>query len=183
MRMTSRTGASNPRTAARRPSRRASAFSLLELILVMLVLALAAALSAPTLSRFARGRETADAAAHLLAVIQYAQDRAIATASPHRLYVSAETNSYHIASRRDGAIAPLAEEAGRTFSMPQTVTLTWDAAPETEQRGYIQFDPDGGHDTVIFRVTGRDGEVYTIGCDSPSEPYRIETPDAGGGAR
>lgn len=180
---TSPTGASSPRPAARRSSRRTSAFSLLELILVMLVLALAAALSVPTLSRFARGRETADAAAHLLAVIQYAQDRAIATASTHRLYVSADTNSYHIASRRDGTIVALAEEAGRTFYMPQTVTLTWDAAEETQQRGYIQFDPDGGHDTVIIRITGRDGEVYTIGCHSPSEPYRIETPDAGGGAR
>ncbi|NJL31770.1 MAG: type II secretion system protein [Phycisphaerales bacterium] len=52
-------------------------FTLLELILVMGIVALAAALAAPTLGNFARGRGLTDQARQLLAVVQYCQDQAV----------------------------------------------------------------------------------------------------------
>jgi prepilin-type N-terminal cleavage/methylation domain-containing protein len=157
-------------------SRKVHAFTLLELILVLAILALAAGVAAPSLSRFSRGRQTLDAAAHMLAVIQYAQDQAVVHAAPHRFQLDTAGGTYWLTARRDGAFARLGNDFGQTFTLPASVTAAWDAGPEVTARSYIQFEPDGGHDVASVRLTassGGDGSVTSIGCASPAEPFRV----------
>jgi prepilin-type N-terminal cleavage/methylation domain-containing protein len=157
-----------PRGRRHRP-----AFTLFELILVLAVLALSAAMAAPSLSRFSRGRQSLDSAAHLLALMQYAQNQAVITASPYRLALDTNAGTYHLATRHDGAFSRLPTEWGRDFNLPQSLSASWNAPADVSTRGYLEFAPDGSHDVAAVNLTSTDGEVTIIGCDSPSEPFRI----------
>jgi len=152
---------------------RTRGFTLIELILVLGVLALGAAMAAPSLSRFSRGRQALDGAAHLLAVMQYAQNQAVSSASPYRLHLDSAASKYWLASRRDGVFSRLATEFGRDFALPQNTAAAWDASAEISARSYLEFQPDGSHDVASILLTAPDGEVTVIGCDSPSESFRI----------
>jgi prepilin-type N-terminal cleavage/methylation domain-containing protein len=113
--MTSPTGRQQSDAARRRDH---AAFSLLELILVMAILALASGMAAPSLGRFSRGRVALDSAAQLLAVIQYAQDRAINTGAAHRLELDASAGTYRVTVADRGVFIAMQTQQGRTFTLP-----------------------------------------------------------------
>jgi prepilin-type N-terminal cleavage/methylation domain-containing protein len=169
--MTSPTGEIiQPRAFAR------DGFSLIELILVLVLLTLLAGMSSPMLSRFARGRTTADAAGQLLAIMQYAQDQASLGAGPHRLNVDKDNNTYWLTAAPLGAWQKIGSEIGRTFHMPENVTLQLKGTQDLMTNGYIQFEADGSHDMAALILTDPQGHQIVIGCASPSEPYRIGDP-------
>lgn len=171
-----------PMTSPTGPSvdapRLARAYTLLELILVLAVLAFVAAAAAPAMTRFARGRLSIDAAAHLLAIMHHAQDQAIHTAWPHRLEVDASGDAYRVTLRRAGVWVAPASEFGRTFDLPPGVSVHWVDSPAAEGRGHIRFDPDGSHDVARLRIDDAEGPAALIGCAGPAESYRIVAPDA-----
>src|ERR1700749_4238313 len=68
-----------------RRSRSYSAFTLLELVLVMLVIALISAIAAPALFRFAAGRSVDNYGRQLLAAAQFARAASISEARVYRL--------------------------------------------------------------------------------------------------
>jgi type II secretion system protein H len=79
----------------RRNSRpRASAFTLIELIIVMTMLVVILAVTFPTLQRFFRGRAIESEARRFLTLTRYAQNRAVAEAVPMVLWVDANDGSY-----------------------------------------------------------------------------------------
>lgn len=164
-----------------RSRRRAPGFTLFELILVMAVLALIAAAVTPALTRFARGRRSTDAAGHFLAVIQYAQERAVQTASPHRVEVDAQGGTYRVSVRRGGVVEALRNEYGRTFNLPESTTIEWVDSAAAAQRGYVQFDPDGRHDVALWRIGDAEGASALVGCPSPAEPFRVASDSAAKG--
>lgn len=146
---------------------------MLELIVVLLVLGIAAAAVAPTLRRFSRSWQTNDAASDLLAMTRLAQTTAATTGQPCRLNVDVSTGSYWITQRVRGVFVRPATEAGRVFSMPDDITLSWDAAGTAAARGYVEFTPDGGHEEASFRVDGPAGDALRVVADSPSETFRM----------
>ena len=76
-------------------SRRAG-FTLIELILVMAVLAITAALVVPRMSSFLHGRELSSEARRLLSLTRYAQSRAVAEGLPVVLWVNPSDGAYGV---------------------------------------------------------------------------------------
>jgi len=74
--------------------RSAAAFTLIELILVMAILTMAFSLTAPTLSRFFRGRELESEARRFLALTRNGQSRAVSEGLPMDLWVSPEEGKF-----------------------------------------------------------------------------------------
>lgn len=146
---------------------------MLELVVVLLVLGLAAAAVAPSLRRFSRSWQTIDAASDLLAMTRLAQATAAASGQPCRLNVDAAAGSYWLTQRVRGAYLRPATEAGRTCNMPDDTTLSWDAATDSSARGYVEFTSDGGHEEASFRVEGPSGDAVRVVADSAGESFRM----------
>src|SRR5438445_12373203 len=70
------------------------AFTLMELILVMTVLAIAVSITAPALSSFFRGRTLDSEARRFLSLTRHGQSRAVAEGIPMELWVDAVHQTY-----------------------------------------------------------------------------------------
>jgi hypothetical protein len=68
--------------------------TLVELILVMATLATVFSLSAPTLSRFFKGRTAAEEARRFLSLTRYGRSCAISTSVPYKLWIDAQSGDY-----------------------------------------------------------------------------------------
>src|SRR6185436_11370619 len=71
-----------------------SAFTLIELILVMTVLTIAASITAPALANFFRGRTLGSEARRLLALTRQGQSRAVSEGLPMNLWLDAPQGAY-----------------------------------------------------------------------------------------
>src|SRR5580765_6347505 len=72
----------------------AKAFTLIELILVMTVLAIAASITAPALANFFRGRTLESEARRLLSLTRQGQTRAVSEGVPMELWLDSTRNAY-----------------------------------------------------------------------------------------
>jgi len=166
---------------ARTTDRRPGGFTLLELILMLVLISTVLALAAPSLRGFVRSRETANAAARILALTQYARSQAISEARPYRLHVDGSSNLCWLASQWCGTYVELGREMGRPFALPPgaVVRLT-DASGQASPLSWVQFYPDGRTDAAIIEITGAPGEVFRVACESATERFRILAPGESG---
>jgi prepilin-type N-terminal cleavage/methylation domain-containing protein len=162
-------GARGPRGSGAR------AFTLLELILVMMILALSAMMAVPMLAPFARGRKVTDTAGQLLALTKFAQDMAMSEGKSVRLEIDPGQGVFALTAEKEGAYAPVESGLARSFSVGDGVTIAWEGMSDAATQGYVQFDSDGGHDVATVRVTGSDGKSLFVGSSGPTEGYRISS--------
>ena len=164
---------------ARSPSRRSrgeAAFTLIELIFVMVLLAIGAAMVAPRMGSFFRGRVLGSEAKRLLALGHYGQSRAIAEGVPVLLWINAQNSTYGLRVQ-----STYVEDDGRpsVFTTDSTVRLdtpSTDAPPvsenDDEKLGLtdglpaIRFTPDGFYDETSVRKivlrSGTDGALELV---------------------
>lgn len=128
-----------------------SAFTLIELILVMSMLLIVLAVSAPTLSKFFRGRTLDSEARRFLSLTRYGQSRAVSEGVPMVLWIDAKQGAYGL--REDAGYSDVdtkatdfqlgkdlsievADVAARSSSFGQSQSATRNAP-------MIRFLPDG----------------------------------------
>lgn len=148
-------------------------FTLLELLAVLVIVAVGVAMAAPTLRRFVQGRYVDDTAAQLLALAQYAQSQALAEARTYRLNFDLTERQYWLSRQIAGGFSRLASEFGRTFVIPEEVSLTWEEGPKDQDLAYIEFGPDGGTTPVRLRLVDIHGHSRTLACQAPAEGLRV----------
>ncbi len=156
------------------------AFTLLELIVVMIILCITAAMIAPSMRGFADGRKTKDAAAQLVALCHYARTQAITEGRVYRLNIDTTSRTCWLTTLGDGAVVRILNDHGQTLTMPPDTTVNWDStianSSEISQRGYIRFLPSGAQDIAAVIIAGATGPAMSVRCNSPTEPYHIATP-------
>jgi len=79
-----------------RPGFRRDAFTLLELLLVLALLAMAVAVAAPSLSRFFHGRALDSEGRRMLSLSRYAQSRAVSEGIPMVMWFNPELGTYGV---------------------------------------------------------------------------------------
>jgi len=128
------------------------AFTLVELILVMALLAILLALVAPSLSRSSRARKLENEAARLLALTEYARSEAVSQGVPTTVWIDP-------AGKRFGAEAragyPADAVRQKEFNLDPDIRFELDETPST-QNGIVyamEFAPDGTPDS---------GNVYSV---------------------
>jgi type II secretion system protein H len=145
-----------------------SAFTLIELVVVMVLLGIAAALVAPHMGAFFHGRILNSEARRLLALMRYGQSRAVAEGVPVLLWIDSKQSSYGLITQ-SASTEP--DDRASTFTLDSTLTIEA-AAPNPlpasedndERLGVpdglpaIRFMPDGFFDDAsVNKIVIRQG--------------------------
>lgn len=150
------------------------AFTLLELVLVLLVLSLMVALAAPSLRGWRHGARLRDAADELLSATRWAQSQAVSTAAVQRLEVNSAAGAYRVTSlSADGTQAEPAVDGpfGRAVSLPDDIRIDV-ARADRNTSGVIEFYPSGRVTPARLRLTAQWGEWIDIESAYAAEPFR-----------
>jgi prepilin-type N-terminal cleavage/methylation domain-containing protein len=171
-------------------------FTLIELIMVMVILAIAVGAVAPTLRTFTEGRKTKDAASQIVGLAAYARTQSISEGRIYRMYFDATDRQYWLAADNGGSFGPPTGDFGQKFATPANsrmqVDVTQAVTPLAEQDNltqgmgsnqpkqdinpYVQFLPSGRTDPVKIILTDSLGTVIEIACQTPTEGFRIVPP-------
>jgi prepilin-type N-terminal cleavage/methylation domain-containing protein len=168
------------RTAQLRGSVRGG-FTLLELIFVLLLIAIAVAIVMPSLSGTVKGRRVGDTAAQILTLTNYAHNQAIAEGKVYRLNVDPAGTAYWLTMQQDdGQFGSLGQEMGQQFGVPEDIRIETDLPRQPDGGNYVTFRPNGKCEPapVNIRVSDHSGGVTQITCESPTELFHIVTNDA-----
>ena len=158
--------------------RSASAFTLVELILVMAILATILALSAPSLSRSFKQRNVDQEATRLLALTEYARDEAVSQGVPMSVWIEPNSGRFGVAVK-DGYAGDASRE--KTYELPQDVHFELSQAA-TGQNGHVdaaEFAPDGTLDTdsiEAVRIVDTSNSAVSLAQDDDGWGYEIVKP-------
>ena len=137
-------------------SRASRAFTLIELILVLVLLATVIAISAPSLSRFFRSRGLESEARRFLALTRHAQSRAVSEGVPMVLWLDTKQRAYGLNADKTFVEAdPKSEQ----FTVDETLQVETQFSPDAQTAGQasqfknekqttsglctFRFNPDG----------------------------------------
>jgi len=190
----------DPRPSARRSAR--TAFTLIELILVMAILTMAVAVTAPSLSHFFRGRTLDSEARRLLALTRSGQNRAVAEGIPIDLWVNASggvvgldaepsfetTDPKAVEFNLDSGVQievvrqPTVSSLATNLSSAQFISTASVLPVKLTHAGLptIRFLPDGSmgeNSPQSLRLTSRDGASLTVALAQDKLSYEIRRTD------
>ncbi len=151
------------------------AFTLIELIVVMLILSVLFAMAAPSLSGFGAGRAAAQTASQVLTLSRWAREQAITEGRPYRLCFDSTNQLYWVMVSNGSTFQRIGTEFGRDFTVPDGVSLTLDA-PQEGGLAYLEFLPSGRSQPARVRVVSKDGQSTYLASLSATEPLRALTP-------
>ena len=147
----------------------AGAFTLVELIVVMVLLLIVASMVAPRMSSFFRGRALNSEARRMLSLIHRGQSRAVSEGVPVLLWIDTAKSTYGLELQTSHAVAgderpviftaepSLTLETSATTERPVSVDGD-EALPLPSSNPAIRFNPDGFFDeTSIDRIVIRQG--------------------------
>jgi type II secretion system protein H len=141
-----------------------SAFTLIELILVLALLVIITSIAAPAMARFIRGRALDTEAGRMLALIHVAQSRAVSEGAPMMLWINEQSGAYGVAAETSGQNGDAKAE---TLTMDGTLAvavLNRGAGMPTQFNNLpaIRFQADGTVDEnspTSLKLTDSDGFV------------------------
>ena len=150
-------------------------FTLVELIIVMTLLAVVAAWTAPAMSRSIRARNLRDEAARFLAATEYARDEAVSLGLPMTVWIDPETQRFGVAPK-----AGFTSETTRSreFAVHPDIHFEMDqAAGRDRETPAVEFAPDGAPGTAnveTLRLVDRFASSLTIVRTKDGWAYEIQ---------
>ncbi|MFI5381797.1 MAG: GspH/FimT family pseudopilin [Tepidisphaerales bacterium] len=164
-----------------RTSPRHHAFTLLELVLVLVIICTALAVAAPSLRGWNRASYLRNAADEFVAATRYARTQAVATGQLHRLTV--ENGQYQLAVQQGEAFVPVASNLGhatlpdgwdiKITSQGQATQGQAAQVQATENGNSIDFYPTGRTQPAKVRITSDQGVVLEVECAAPTESFQV----------
>jgi type II secretion system protein H len=151
------------------------AFTLVELILVMAILATIMALALPSLSRSFRERNLGGEATRLLALTEYARDEAVSQGEPMVVWIDAKNAQFGV-EVKTGYIG----DSTRSKAYTLNSDIHFDAVKgDTIQGGgvrFAEFEPDGTADPTSIasaRLTDRFASTLLVAKTADGWGYEI----------
>jgi type II secretion system protein H len=156
------------------------AFTLLELVLVMVIISTVLAMAAPSLQGFFASRQIHDAAAQILAMTKLARSQAVCDGTTFRLNFNASEGTYWLTAQKAGAYERITSEFGQTFTLPKDTVLESESLTDEGADSFIAFTSYGTVTPCTIRLTDRRGNVAQISCKSATESFYVELFEANG---
>ena len=160
-------------------ARSAEGFTLVELIIVMTLLAIVAALSVPSLSRSMRQRNLDEEATRLLALTEYSRDEAVSQGVPMVVWIDAKAQRYGM-EPKSGYGAD--ETRAREYDMNADVQVEVDkSAASGGVVEAIEFEPDGAITSTSvnsLRLVGRFNSAINVSRTTDGWSYELVKEEA-----
>jgi type II secretion system protein H len=148
-----------------------AAFTLLELVLVMALIALVVAIVAPSLGAFGAGRRTHYAARRMLAMAEFARTSAVTEGRPWRMNFDPGARAVWLTVQNGSVFQPTSSDLGERSEASDGISLRTDLTANPEGT-YVEFRPDGRTDPVHVWISDRQGREIELACQSPTEMFR-----------
>jgi prepilin-type N-terminal cleavage/methylation domain-containing protein len=159
-------------------SRKNTAFTLLELILVLVILAIAAGMLAPSLRWFTMGRSNANNATFIVSLGQYARSQAAAEGRVYRMNFDVQNGSIWLTAANGATFDPPPNEYGKPLDLSKgTATLRVQTPQRTDGGQYVEFQPTGRTDPAKIWLTDSGGGTIEVACLSSTEMFRVLAPE------
>jgi len=144
------------------------AFTLLELILVMVILSMLLAMVAPSLSGFGAGRDAEYAAAQVMTLGHWGPRTGDLRGRVYRLNFKPVAAAVLGTAQVGGVFQTINDEFGSVFTLPEGVTMAWDA-PQENGLYYAEFYPGGPLPAGGGSAShSRDNQLSYIGNTTPT---------------
>ena len=161
--------------------RKDKAFTLVELILVMVVVSVVVSLAAPRLRGFFVSRQTADAAAMVLSLTKWARSEAVSQGRCVRLNIDLTGAACWLTVQEGGLFVAPRSEIGRRFAAPEGAAISIVSDSTAPAPAYIEFRPSGRSDAAAIEIRGASGQTFQVVSDSATDPYHVVTPSGANG--
>jgi Tfp pilus assembly protein FimT len=164
-----------------------SAFTLIELILIMAVIAISASLIVPRLANFFRGRTIDSETRQIIALIHQGQSRAVSQGVPMLLWFDEKAGAYGLEEEpgftdKDNEAVEFALDKDLQFQIPNnpsaTVTTPITASGAHANLSQIRFLPDGtiGETSPkLIRLLNRDGSAVSLTQSRDRNQYETQS--------
>jgi type II secretion system protein H len=162
--------------------RRISAFTLIELILVLALLVIITSIAAPSMARFIRGRALDSEARRMAALMHAGQSRAVSEGLPMMLWLDEKAGTYGLQAETTGEAGdPKAERLAVDSTLQLTVVNPGATTPVTFQNlPAIRFLADGSVDEnspQSLQLTDADGFARQLVLGQTRAGYEITVPE------
>lgn len=161
--------------------RKLCAFTLVELILVMVLLVVAISLVAPKMSSFTRGRALDSEARRVLAMTHAAQARAVSEGMPMMLWIDEKQNGYGLEEETPGKNGDANAEKFSADDNVQVAVMNLNGSATTfKNLPAIRFLADGTVDEnspQMLKLSGTDGAELWLLESADRRGYEISDTD------
>jgi type II secretion system protein H len=159
---------------APRPPLRAfpEAFTLIELLMVMAIIAIVAGLLAPRLVGFTLGRSASNTARMIVSLTNYARSQSISEGRTYRLNFDSAAKQFFLTAQDGAQYDAPTSDFGQKLTLPDGITAAVQF-PQEQDGVYVQFQPTGRTEQAQIRLTDQLSRITEIDCGSPTELFRI----------
>jgi prepilin-type N-terminal cleavage/methylation domain-containing protein len=157
-----------------RRARTISGFTLIELVLVLTIIAVAVMMMAPMLGSFVRGRGPTNTAGQFVSLAHWARSQAVADGTAYHLNIDTTAGTWWLTKDNGQSFASVdAAYYGKVFSVPDDVRIQTDA-PKLDKAQVIAFDPSGRSDPAVVKFIGTrgNGESDAV-CETAIDPFHV----------
>jgi|ERR1700722_11592886 len=149
-----------------------NAFTLIELLMVMAIIAIVAALLAPRLVGFTLGRSSSNTARMIVSLTNYARSQAISEGRTYRLNFDSAAKQFFLTAQDGAQYDAPNNDFGQKVTLPDGITAAVQF-PQEQDGAYVQFQPTGRTEQAQIRLTDQLSRITEIDCGSPTELFRI----------
>lgn len=151
---------------------RLRAFTLLELILVMIILCTVLAMAAPSLRGFFSSRQLNDFSEQIIIMTRYAKVHSVFDGNYYRISFDPGEGIYWMSSLNGSQYERLENNFGKYYQIPSEIEMDFDKIEGENGIYYLTFNPRGYSSESRIRLEDNQENILEIVCYSPPENYK-----------
>jgi type II secretory pathway pseudopilin PulG len=176
MTMTSPTGQTNNKPMFIRGYNRAvvyRAFTLLELILVMIILCTVLGMVAPSLQGFFSSRQIKDIGEQMVALAQYAKTQSVYRSQYYRMNFDLDKRQYWLSVLEKSEYQRLENDFGSKFIIPSDIDVKFENFSREGPLFYVEFNPEGYSKQCKIMLEDDKRNYIDVVCYGPTENFEM----------